>query len=188
VHPSAPHGGLRNHGQEQSPGTLRPADRGNHRPHIVEEWQRYLDFQSRFHHYSFGNVLLIAAQCNKATWVAGFNAWRKLNRFVRRERRPSGFSPHGLQGRRGRRDRSGRPRLQVRTCLRHRPDRRRRTAVHLQPARRRRSQRSLRPARDSRPVLRFLGRDTNSMATRVAIAAMPITAYGSRRPTHPRTG
>ncbi len=48
-----------------------------------EEWQRYLEIQSRFHHYSFGNVLLIAAQCPKATRVAGFNAWRKLNRFVR---------------------------------------------------------------------------------------------------------
>ena len=49
-----------------------------------EEWQRYLDFQSRFHRYSFGNVLLIAAQCHEATRVAGFNAWRKLNRFVRK--------------------------------------------------------------------------------------------------------
>jgi antirestriction protein ArdC len=49
-----------------------------------EEWQRYLELQSRFHHYSFGNVLLIAAQCHKATRVAGFNAWRKLNRFVRK--------------------------------------------------------------------------------------------------------
>jgi hypothetical protein len=49
-----------------------------------EEWQRYLVFQSRFHHYSFGNVLLIAAQCHKATRVAGFNTWRRLNRFVRK--------------------------------------------------------------------------------------------------------
>ena len=49
-----------------------------------DEWQRYLDFQSRFHRYSFGNVLLIAAQCHEATRVAGFNAWRKMNRFVRK--------------------------------------------------------------------------------------------------------
>ena len=47
-----------------------------------EEWQHYLNFQSRFHRYSFGNVLLIAAQCHEATRVAGFNAWRKLNRSV----------------------------------------------------------------------------------------------------------
>ena len=48
------------------------------------DWQHYLDFQSRFHRYSFGNVLLIAAQCHEATRVAGFNAWRKMNRFVRK--------------------------------------------------------------------------------------------------------
>jgi antirestriction protein ArdC len=50
----------------------------------TEEWQNYLDFQSRFHRYSFGNVLLIATQCHEATRVAGFNAWRKMNRFVRK--------------------------------------------------------------------------------------------------------
>ena len=49
-----------------------------------KDWQHYLDFQSRFHRYSFGNVLLIAAQCHEATRVAGFNAWRKMNRFVRK--------------------------------------------------------------------------------------------------------
>ena len=49
-----------------------------------EEWQHYLDFQGRFHRYSFGNVLLIAAQRHEATRVAGFNAWRKMNRFVRK--------------------------------------------------------------------------------------------------------
>jgi hypothetical protein len=49
-----------------------------------EEWQHYLTFQSKFHRYSFNNVLLIAAQCHEATQVAGFNAWRKMNRFVRK--------------------------------------------------------------------------------------------------------
>lgn len=49
-----------------------------------DEWKHYLDFQSRFHHYSFGNVLLIAAQRREATRVAGFNTWRKMNRFVRK--------------------------------------------------------------------------------------------------------
>lgn len=48
------------------------------------EWQHYLNFQSRFHRYSFGNVLLIAAQCHEAAQVAGFNAWRRMNRFVRK--------------------------------------------------------------------------------------------------------
>ena len=47
-----------------------------------DEWQHYLDFQSRFHSYSFGNVLLIAAQRPTASRVAGFHAWRKFGRHV----------------------------------------------------------------------------------------------------------
>ncbi|HVC71188.1 MAG TPA: ArdC-like ssDNA-binding domain-containing protein [Acidimicrobiales bacterium] len=49
-----------------------------------DEWRRFLDYQSAFHGYSFGNVLLIAAQHHDATQVAGFHAWRKVNRFVRK--------------------------------------------------------------------------------------------------------
>lgn len=48
------------------------------------DWQRHLEFQSRFHRYSFNNVLLIAVQCCEASQVAGFNAWRRLDRFVRK--------------------------------------------------------------------------------------------------------
>jgi len=47
-----------------------------------ERWQDWLDVQSRFHHYSFNNSLLIMRQRPDATRVAGFNAWRKLDRFV----------------------------------------------------------------------------------------------------------
>lgn len=47
-----------------------------------EQWRRYLDFQSRFHSYSWGNVLLIAAQRPAASQVAGFHAWRKMGRHV----------------------------------------------------------------------------------------------------------
>ena len=47
-------------------------------------WQRHLAFQSRFHRYSYGNVLLIAAQDAQATQVAGFRTWQRLNRCVRR--------------------------------------------------------------------------------------------------------
>jgi len=48
------------------------------------EWRRYLEIQSRFHNYSYRNVLLIAAQCQDATRIAGFNTWRRLNRSVRK--------------------------------------------------------------------------------------------------------
>ena len=49
-----------------------------------ERWQDWLDMQSRFHHYSFNNTLLILTQRPDATRVAGFNAWRKFDRFVRK--------------------------------------------------------------------------------------------------------
>ena len=35
-----------------------------------DKWQRYLDCQSRFHSYSFGNVLLIAAQRHECAFRA----------------------------------------------------------------------------------------------------------------------
>ena len=47
-----------------------------------EAWRDYLVFQARFHRYSYGNVLLIAAQDHRATQVAGFHTWRRLNRRV----------------------------------------------------------------------------------------------------------
>jgi len=51
------------------------------------EWRRYLSVQSRFHRYSPSNALLIALQCPTATQVAGFGAWRRLHRVVRRGER-----------------------------------------------------------------------------------------------------
>lgn len=44
----------------------------------------YLETMSRFHNYSLGNILLITMQRPSATHVAGFHAWRKLNRFVKK--------------------------------------------------------------------------------------------------------
>lgn len=49
-----------------------------------DKWQGYLEFQSRFHSYSYNNVLLIASQAHNATQVAGFNAWKKFGRNVRK--------------------------------------------------------------------------------------------------------
>ena len=57
------------------------------------DWKNYLAFQARLHHYSPNNVLLIAAQhalayeerrvaSPEASYVAGFNTWRSLGRFV----------------------------------------------------------------------------------------------------------
>lgn len=44
--------------------------------------REYLGTMSRFHRYSFGNVLLIAAQRPDATRVAGFRKWLELERGV----------------------------------------------------------------------------------------------------------
>jgi antirestriction protein ArdC len=51
------------------------------RSDIFREW---LNAMAQFHNYSWNNQLLIAMQCPTATRVAGFNTWRKLNRFVRK--------------------------------------------------------------------------------------------------------
>lgn len=47
----------------------------------------YLDTMARFHQYSFANILLISVQRPDATHVAGYNAWLKLHRYVRKGER-----------------------------------------------------------------------------------------------------
>jgi hypothetical protein len=47
-----------------------------------EALTNYLTAMSRFHRYSFGNVLEIARQMPTATHVAGFWAWKNLGRSV----------------------------------------------------------------------------------------------------------
>jgi antirestriction protein ArdC len=49
-----------------------------------EQFQAYLQFASRFHEYSWGNIVLIMSQRPDATRVAGFKAWKKLGRHVRK--------------------------------------------------------------------------------------------------------
>lgn len=46
--------------------------------------KRFLEVAARFHDYSFRNQLLISMQRPDATRVAGFHAWRKLGRFVKK--------------------------------------------------------------------------------------------------------
>jgi DNA primase catalytic core len=47
-------------------------------------WHAWLDVAARFHHYSFGNQVLIAAQRPDATLVAGYRAWQGMGRHVRK--------------------------------------------------------------------------------------------------------
>jgi len=63
-------------------------------------WQRYLAVQSRFHHYSHRNVLLISMQRPEATSVAGFRTWEALGRYVLKgERGISILAPMIVRGR-----------------------------------------------------------------------------------------
>jgi len=44
----------------------------------------YLTTMAKFHRYSLRNIMLIAMQKPNATYVAGFHAWHKLARFVKK--------------------------------------------------------------------------------------------------------
>lgn len=49
-----------------------------------ETLKSYLAVMSRFHRYSWNNALLIYMQCPNATHVAGFHAWLRMRRHVRK--------------------------------------------------------------------------------------------------------
>ena len=51
---------------------------------MSDQFKAYLKAMARFHHYSWGNVLLIMSQRQEATHVAGYRTWQKLGRQVRR--------------------------------------------------------------------------------------------------------
>lgn len=56
-----------------------------------ERYTAYLKAMSKFHQYSFGNVLLILMQCPEASMVAGFHTWKKqFGRTVKK-------GEHGIQ-------------------------------------------------------------------------------------------
>ncbi len=46
--------------------------------------KQYLEAMARFHRYSLGNAILIACQKAEATHVAGFRAWQRFGRHVRK--------------------------------------------------------------------------------------------------------
>lgn len=49
-----------------------------------QEVTDYLRFMGHFHRYSFHNTLSIWLHCPNATLVAGYKAWQKLGRFVKK--------------------------------------------------------------------------------------------------------
>src|SRR6266853_6564456 len=49
-----------------------------------ETFAAWLRARATFHDYSFGNVCLIVSQRPDATQIAGYKAWQKLGRQVRK--------------------------------------------------------------------------------------------------------
>ena len=59
-----------------------------------ETLEQYLAVMSRFHRYSFGNLMLILSQREDATHVAGYRKWLELGRHVRQGEKGIGiFAP-----------------------------------------------------------------------------------------------
>jgi antirestriction protein ArdC len=52
-----------------------------------DEWRAMLEVAARFHTYSANNQLLIYLQWPQATRVAGYRAWQRLGRQVRKGER-----------------------------------------------------------------------------------------------------
>jgi antirestriction protein ArdC len=70
--------------ERQQPDILARLEQAVAAIHDSATFRRYLETQARFHRYSFANTLLILLQRPDATQVAGFQAWKKLGRQVRR--------------------------------------------------------------------------------------------------------
>jgi len=49
-----------------------------------DDWKRFLAFSARFRQYSLCNTVLIYQQRPTASFVAGFNKWKEMNRYVRK--------------------------------------------------------------------------------------------------------
>lgn len=73
--------------EERLAATLRTLEEGITAIIDGEQFRRYLDAMSRFHHYSASNIMLILAQRPEATHVAGYRRWQQLGRQVRKGER-----------------------------------------------------------------------------------------------------
>lgn len=70
--------------QAKQQATLEKLEQGILNITTEADWRQYLDFHSRFHNYSAKNSMLIYGQCPDASHVAGYKAWQKHGRQVRK--------------------------------------------------------------------------------------------------------
>jgi antirestriction protein ArdC len=84
--------------QQKLDATMQVLEQGIDSILSGEGFARYLNVLARFHHYSFGNVMLIQIQKPEATRVAGYRRWQELGRQVRKgEHGISILVPHKLK-------------------------------------------------------------------------------------------
>jgi len=72
---------------ERMQQVLETLERGIETILTSEGYRDYLTAMSRFHGYSFNNVALIMAQRSDSTHVAGFQTWKRMDRFVKKGER-----------------------------------------------------------------------------------------------------
>ena len=58
-----------------------------------KDWLKFLQFQSQFYNYFFGNIMFIYAQNPEATFVKGYKAWNKLGRYVKKGSKGLAIAP-----------------------------------------------------------------------------------------------
>lgn len=70
--------------KEKAAALIKQLERGVAEVLTSDRWRQWLDFQARFHRYSWGNTLLIRMQRPDATLVAGYQTWKRMGRYVRK--------------------------------------------------------------------------------------------------------
>jgi len=73
-----------NHLQQKIQGYLDALALETDQARKSEEMQKYLNFIAKFHNYSPSNIFLIMLSKPDASHVAGFQAWKKMGRCVKR--------------------------------------------------------------------------------------------------------
>lgn len=62
----------------QTQQTVEQLEKGVSEVFESDQYKQYLQVMSKFHSYSYNNILLIAMQCPGATMVAGYESWQRL--------------------------------------------------------------------------------------------------------------
>lgn len=73
------------HRQQQINEILGKLEEGVHQVFTSENYIKYLETFSKFHDYSFNNIILILMQCPQASFVASYQDWnKKFERVVKK--------------------------------------------------------------------------------------------------------